>query len=674
MSKTRFLLNGFFILTLVISALGAVSISAGAARSDELKADPRLLQMAAENPDAAFMVIVQKDAKNRDLKDMEIEGEVLNGGGQVKQDLDMIVSFSAEMTGSEILRLAKHKKVRWISADAPMASADTPGMETMRDEFTTLSYSGSNGAVNWSSNWLESGETTSPTAGVIQVVSNSACAGGYCLRLDPASTGKAVYRSANLSGFVSVWLSFNRNNLLNASGGSSEQVQLQVSANGSSWTTLQTYSSTQNTGAAADSFDISAYATSTTQVRFLISQYQTGTRYVYFDNVEIIYARASAYLSAVKADTALATGSGISVAVIDSGLTTLHPDFITNNSSRVLVSNVFGRSFIAEDVYGHGTHVAGIIGGNGSASAGRYRGIAPGVNLINLKVTDDYGMTYESDVVNAMQWVYNNRTAYNIRVVNLSLNSTVAQSYNTSPLDAAAEILWFNGVVVVVSSGNNGTADAPAAIYPPANDPFVITVGAAEDKGTASLMDDTMAAFSAYGTTEDGFAKPDLVAPGRNVVAPLGGIINTVFQLHPLNRVDNYYFRMSGTSMSAPIVSGAAALLLQANPALTPDQVKYRLAYTASTSWTAYNVSRAGAGYLDISAALKNNSSKSANAGIPVSSMLTSDGTPVTWTNVGWNTVGWNTVGWNTVGWNTVGWNTVGWNTVGWNTSLWDTK
>jgi serine protease AprX len=307
--------------------------------------------------------------------------------------------------------------------------------------------------------------------------------------------------------------------------------------------------------------------------------------------------------------------------------------------------------------------------------------MAPGVNLVNLKVSNELGMTYESDLVNSLQWIYNNKDAYNIRVVNISMNSTVAQSYHTSPLSAAVEILWFNGIVVVVSAGNNGTADGPSTIYPPANDPFVIAVGASDDKGTAGLTDDTMAVFSAYGVTEDGFTKPDLVAPGRNVVAPLGGLLNMAFQLHPLHRVNDYYFRMSGTSMSAPVVSGAVALLLQDEPNLTPDQVKYRLMTTASQNWN-YNPAQAGAGYLDVYSAVNGTTTGSSNQGIMPSLMLATGENAIDfasvgwnsvgWNSVGWNSVGWNSVGWNSVGWNSVGWNSVGWNSVGWNTSLWD--
>jgi serine protease AprX len=676
MRKTKQLINGIFILILVLTALGSTAMSAQAGNgNDELKADPRLLQMAAENPDATFMVIVQKEAKNKDLPDDDPEAAVEKGGGQVKKQLDLIVSFSAELAGKEIEKLAKNPKVRWISADAPMVSTAAPGMDSVRDEFTAKAYSGNNGTVTWSTDWKESGESTSHKAGLIQAVGSTVCSGnsGNCLRIDPNTpTGISVYREANLTGFVSVWLSFYRNNQLNVNGGISEQVQLQVSANGgSSWTTLRTYSSTSYTGTATDSFDISAYASSNTQIRFLINQQQSGSRYIYFDDVEIAFARPSPFRSAVKADQLSSlNGSGVTVAVIDSGVTTFHPDFSTGSSSRIIASTKFGSSITTEDLYGHGTHVAGIIGGSGYASSGKYKGMAPGVNLLNVKVTDDYGMTYESDVVNAMQWVYNNKSAYNIRVVNISLNSTVAQSYHVSPLDAAAEILWFNGIVVVVSAGNNGTANGPSTIYPPANDPFVITVGATEDKGTASLGDDTLAVFSAYGVTEDGFVKPDLVAPGRNVVAPLGGLLNIIYQLHPLHRVNNYYFRMSGTSMSAPVVSGAVALLLQDEPKLTPDQVKYRLMATSNIGWQGYvfaDPDPSYPGYLDAYAAVNGTTTESANTGITVSKMLATGSDPVTWGSVGWNSVGWNSVGWNSVGWNSVGWNSVGWNASLWN-------
>ena len=490
MHKANKFFNIIAALSLVMMLLGSTSIPVGAENDQELKADPRLLQMAEENPDATFMVIVQKDAKNKDLKDMELEKSVEKGGGQVKKQLDMIVSFSAEMTGKEITKLAKHPKVRWISADAPVVSNSGPGMDTVRDEFQNQTYAGSAGTEEWSTNWIEGDQfgdaaTSTANVGVFRVSQTSRCANGtgYCLQVDPDIVGGYAYREADLNGVVFVNLSFYRNNQLNSSYGMSEQVQLQISSDGGkNWTTVRTYSSTLYLGAGTDSFDISAYASQKTRIRFLISKNQSGTRSIYFDNIEIAYAYPSAYretsgLNQLISETGL-SGKGVTVAVVDSGIADKHPDFMAGTRSRVVASSFFGNQGSAKDLYGHGTHVAGIIGGNGTASSGNFRGMASEVNLINLKVSDNNGMTYESSVLESLQWVYNNKDLYHIRVVNISMNSTVAQSYHTSPLDAAVEILWFNGVVVVVSAGNNGTGEGPVTIYPPANDPFVITVGA----------------------------------------------------------------------------------------------------------------------------------------------------------------------------------------------------
>jgi serine protease AprX len=388
---------------------------------------------------------------------------------------------------------------------------------------------------------------------------------------------------------------------------------------------------------------------------------------------------ANAYISAIGANkiwniSPYIQGKGIGVAVIDSGINP-NGDLYTVMGVNRQVANVrFNSDYnqSTSDGYGHGTHVASIIGGDGSESSGKYIGVAPMANIINVKVSNDDGSARMADIVAGLQWVYENKATYNIRVVNLSLNSSMAESYNTSPLDAAVEILWFNGVVVVVSAGNKGSS----AIYPPANDPFVITVGALNDKGTATLTDDSLASFSAYGNSEDGAVKPDLVAPGTNIIARLVNQNMGLAAAHPANKVGTQYFRMSGTSMAAPMVSGAVAMLLQDEPGLTSDQVKYRLMSTANSSWPGYIASKMGAGYLDIYAAVNATSTDVDNSGIIPSQLLATgpgaiDFVSVGWNSVGWNSVGWNSVGWNSVGWNSVGWNSVGWNSVGWNSDYW---
>jgi serine protease AprX len=386
----------------------------------------------------------------------------------------------------------------------------------------------------------------------------------------------------------------------------------------------------------------------------------------------------NAYVKATRADdvwnsSANIQGKGIGVAVIDSGINVSSDLYTTAGNSRLVANVRFNTDYnqSPNDGFGHGTHVSSIIAGNGNASNGKYIGFAPLANIINVKVSNDDGSATTATIVAGLQWILNNKSAYNIRVVNLSLNSTVAESYKTSPLDAAVEILWFNGIVVVVSAGNTGSG----TIYPPANDPFVITVGAMDDKGTETLADDTIPSFSTYGNTSEGFAKPDLIAPGVNIVAKVVNQTMGLAAAHPGNFVETQYFRMSGTSMAAPMVSGAVALLLQDEPGLNPDQVKYRLTSTANKSWTNYNAAKAGAGTLDAYAAVTGTSTKTANTGLTASTLLTTGSSPinssVSWNSVSWNSVSWNSVSWNSVSWNSVSWNSVSWNSVSWNSDYW---
>ena len=366
------------------------------------------------------------------------------------------------------------------------------------------------------------------------------------------------------------------------------------------------------------------------------------------------------------------TGAGISVAIVDSGIST-DMDWNTNPKTYTFATN----SKSATDIYGHGTHVAGIVAGNGRDSNGKYKGIAPGVNLIAIKIADGDGMAYESDVVAGLQWVYQNKAAYNIRVVNLSLNTTTEQSYHVSPLDAACEILWFNGVVVVVSSGNKGASgNYNTANASPANDPFLLSVGAVDEKGSLSTNDDTFASYTSYGTTQDGYFSPNIMAPGSNIYSVLSKDSPWVSQYPDRVTPDGQYFRISGTSMAAPMVTGTVALLLQDEPNLTPDQVKYRLLNSSDRTISlkvgekkdtvTYNLP-----YLNAYSVVTGTTTQSANQGILPSQLLTTGSTPIAWSSVGWNSVGWNSVGWNSVGWNSVGWNSVGWNSVGWNSTYW---
>ncbi|WP_053227891.1 S8 family serine peptidase [Solirubrobacter soli] len=306
-----------------------------------------------------------------------------------------------------------------------------------------------------------------------------------------------------------------------------------------------------------------------------------------FDPTQLATAYpASVYAPTVWNGATGATGAGVGVAVIDTGINGGLVDFSdADGHSRVVASVVTSpEATTPNDDYGHGTHVAGIIAGDGTRRPdgdplkGRYVGVAPDANLIAIKASDDDGEGTLVDAIYGLQFVVDHKADYNIRVVNLSVSSTTAESYHTDPLDAAVEAAYFHGIVVVTAAGNKGHA-ADAVNYAPGNDPYVISVGAVDDQGTTTRGDDAYAAWSSAGTTQDGFAKPDIAAPGAHIVSTFAP--GSVFgQLCPQCIVDGSYIQIGGTSMAAPVVAGVAALVLQAHPDWTPDQVKSTLMAT----------------------------------------------------------------------------------------------
>ena len=278
------------------------------------------------------------------------------------------------------------------------------------------------------------------------------------------------------------------------------------------------------------------------------------------------------------------TGNGIGVAVIDSGIAGDLADFKGSDGRSRVVANVVTAPGAqkAGDGLGHGTHVAGIIAGNSfnrdprDPLYGDYVGVAPDVNLVAIKASDEVGNSTVLDVINGIQFVVDHKDQFNIRVLNLSLSTDVPQSYKTDPLDAAVEYAWQHGIVVVAAAGNRGS-DYDAVKYAPGNDPFVISVGGSDEQGDSGKG--ARAYWSSAGRTQDGFFKPEVMAPGAHIVSTLAP--NSAFQyLCPSCVISGAYFKAGGTSMAAPVVSGAVALLLQAKPSLSPDQVKAALMAT----------------------------------------------------------------------------------------------
>jgi serine protease AprX len=423
---------------------------------------------------------------------------------------------------------------------------------------------------------------------------------------------------------------------------------------------------------------------------------------------------SAVYPSVVNADKAWQngwTGHGVGIAVIDTGI-----NATGDLAGKVVHSEDFSGEGDGVDRFGHGTFIAGLIAGTGAASSGGVRGVAPDANLISLKIAGRDGSADITHVMAALQWAVSFKDVYNIKVINLSLGTDSTQDYRIDPLDMAVERAWQAGIVVVVSASNRGPG--AGTISKPADDPYVVTVGAVRDNTTPGLGDDTVPDFSGAGpTAANGIAKPDLAAPGGSVVSSraVGSYIDNAF---PSARVGTAYFKGSGTSFASAVTSASAALVLSRNASLTPDQVKARLVDTARTG-PVTDRNRVGAGWLDAYAATASDSTASANQGVTpsvgtgslqssrgsladhiqtgtivdalgnivpvyltVCGLLTGQNTLLDvpnylygdWTTSTWYTSTWYTSTWYTSTWYTSTWYTSTWYTSTWYTSTWYTS
>jgi serine protease AprX len=428
-----------------------------------------------------------------------------------------------------------------------------------------------------------------------------------------------------------------------------------------------------------------------------------GVAYVHFDAQVRAHDGAistatlsTAYPPAVNADRVWAmgrTGEGITVAVLDSGITS-DADLVQPTNRIIARVNFADATGPLTDPGGHGTHVAGTIAGNGWRSGGQYIGIAPGANVVDVRVLDENGNGRASSVIVGIQWSLAHRVQYNIRVLNLSLGAQAPGTYKLDPLSAAVEIAWERGLVVVAAVGNSGGApDSPGA------DPYVITVGATDDRQTAPVGDDLVGWFSSYGTPVDSTPKPDLVAPGRRIIsirAP-GSSLDRLLPDHVITANNGTtYFKLTGTSMATAVVSGVAALLLEQQPALNPDQVKAILTGTArpfgQSSGSSPNPAAIGSGLGDAYGAVTSGARGPANRGHrpsdPTNRSLypalygqpltwlnpTADGIVwdgLTWSNLAWDNLAWDNLAWDNIAWDNLAWDNLAWDNLAWDTGKW---
>ena len=399
---------------------------------------------------------------------------------------------------------------------------------------------------------------------------------------------------------------------------------------------------------------------------------------------------------AAKFWTELYTGNPASmanvptIAVIDSGVDPTRPDLAGRVIKEVNLTSLPNNS--PHDGRGHGTFVASIAAGSGSM----YAGVAPNAKIVSIDVVDDTGMGMSSDVIAAADWLLANKDTYNIRVANFSLHGSQPSTFRFDPLNRAIEKLWFSGVVVVAAAGNYG-ATQRGVLYSPGNDPFVITVGAVDIEGTIRASDDMAPPWSAYGYTLDGFAKPEISAPGRYMVGAVPPTATLPLE-RPDRVVDPGYLLMSGTSFATPVVAGTAAYILARHPNFTPDQVKGALMLTARPTPEALPMST-GVGEVAADRAVDVNNPPNPNAAldqfvgpdpaggsVPVFDQATwttyaaanptwdaATWTAATWTTATWTTATWTTASWEAATWVSATWTTATWTTATWTTATWTT-
>ena len=403
---------------------------------------------------------------------------------------------------------------------------------------------------------------------------------------------------------------------------------------------------------------------------------------------------SSVYPRVVRADKVWAngiSGNGVTVAVLDSGVAA---DLdLVGCTSRILASVNFADKPTSDDPGGHGTHIAGLIAGDGTRSGGEFSGIAPQANIVDVRVLGTSGSGRVSSVVRGIEWVLAHRSLYNIRVINLSFGAPAPLSYRADPFSSAVEIAWRRGLVVVAAAGNGGPGRD--TVVTPGIDPYVITVGATDDRGTLDRDDDVFAWFSAWGANGSSAQRPDLVAPGRRLVSIRvpGSTLDTLYPDHVVQAANGAtYFCLTGTSMATGVVSGAAALLLDRQPNLSPDQVKALLVGNTQQfgqfgQTGLPDPSADGSGLLDARGAdralQRSLVVPSANGGLRPSDGFARAlypvlfGSPLYWKNpllggVLWNLFTWDTLAWNSVAWDNFAWDSVAWDSVAWDSVAWD--
>lgn len=543
-------------------------------------------------------------------------------GGRVTTELPIINAVAAQLTDQQRKQLVALANIRSVFADAPLELQSDRA--NVRDNFDRVQWNNNDGRHRWSTSWVEAGDDDSPLTGKVAITLNLLASG----RLAFTGAGGSLMRSASLPpGALQASLSFDARRVSLESG---DYLAIEASRDGIAWQEVGRVEGPANESAfSRTTVDLSRYIGASTSIRFVsrLSPTLLNADAVYIDSLELqydsVFANGTSYPSLAGAEPLHAQGVNgllVTVAVLDTGYWK-HPSLDTTalGLGRVLAqydaigdsrdsstTGLLGLTSLGatanSDGSGHGTHITGVILNKDRTADGRYFGIAPNANLVSVRAFDADGRGTYSSVIRGIDWIVQNKNAHRIRVLNLSFGATPRSYYWDDPLNRAVMKAWQAGIVVVASAGNSGPASGTVTV--PGNVPYVITVGAMTDNFTpANPNDDRLASFSSTGPTYEGFVKPEVVAPGGHIWS-LMPTYARIAQEHPTYQNDGDFFTMSGTSQAAAVVTGAVALLLQAEPGLSPDAVKCKLIASARpaldpTGREAYSVFQQGAGLIN---------------------------------------------------------------------------
>nr|MDJ0656613.1 S8 family serine peptidase [Xanthomonadales bacterium] len=569
-------------------------------------------------------------------------------GGTVTAELGIIDSLGVILTDEQRQLLAQSPAVDSIFADRPTrlqgATADKAGACTesvMADHFDQNSFYNNHGNVNWSEHWREKGESNGTGWGRVRV------SNGKLRFVGSLYSSTAVERRLDVEAGRYAYLTFDVST--NSSVASSDELEVYVatrryedddddsdSEDDDDYITVKHHLGYVELGPdtrVSRSFNLEAFeAERYVAVGFKPTNSSGSSQYeVSLDNVKVSQTSENpgAYASeASEADLLHAAGidgSGVTIAFVDSGIDT-QSSALTKDDGTSRLLGAYAVVGSPDDFSGHGTHLVSVATQAAASpsicSTGGKLGIAPGADVVSIKAFDDQGNGSYLNVVQALDMILDLKDTHNIRVVNLSFGSTAQTAYWEDPVNQAVMRLWAEGLVVVTSAGNDGP-DA-MSITVPGNVPYVITTGAMTNGYTKNQSDDRVASFSGAGPTQEGFLKPDLVAPGGHLLGAVGqGKQMAVDLASYRDQVNSDFLLASGTSQASAVVAGAAALLLDFDPLLSNDDVKCRLMGGAKPAILpngelAYSPFRQGAGLLSLDGAINASLTDCANDGLDI--------------------------------------------------------